>query len=56
MPALMVFAESTVTNGKALLDFKMGAFKDHKPMKIMGLQVPYNQFTCYDDFIEPVFA
>jgi hypothetical protein len=42
-----------LTNGKALLEFKKGAFKDLKPMKIIAFKIPYNKFIPYDDWIYP---
>ena len=49
MPPLAVFPEGTLTNGTALLQFKKGAFKDLKPMKIIAFKIPYNKFIATDD-------
>jgi len=53
MPPIAIFPEGTVSNGKAILEFKMGPFKDFKPLKILAFKVPYTRFSPYDDFILP---
>ena len=37
MPSLVIYPEGTATNGKQVLFFKKGPFKDFKPMKIIAV-------------------
>ena len=50
MPALAIFPEGTVSNGKVVLAFKKGSFKDLKPIKIVAFKFPYTQFTPFYDY------
>jgi lysophosphatidylcholine acyltransferase/lyso-PAF acetyltransferase len=42
---MMVFPEGTTNNGQCLMEFKKGAFIDHKPIKIQAL--------TYDSLVNP---
>lgn len=55
MPQLTVFPEGTVTNGRALLTFKKGAFKDLKPVKIYVTKFDdaHDYFIPWNDILEP---
>jgi lysophosphatidylcholine acyltransferase/lyso-PAF acetyltransferase len=54
MPPMIVFPEGSVTNNTALLTFKKGAFKDHKPVKICGVKYLGHHFTPFNDMIHPM--
>ena len=49
MPQLVIFPEGTTSNCRGLLDFKKGAFKDFKPMKIVGIKFSEDAFIPYND-------
>ena len=52
MPQLVIFPEGTSSNCLSILEFKKGAFKDFKPMKIVGIKFSEDYFIPYNDEIK----
>ena len=55
MPPLAIFPEGTVCNGKGIMQFKQGAFKDLAPIKIIAIKLSYDRFMPYADEMNPEY-
>jgi len=47
-PTMMVFAEGTTNNGEWIMEFKKGAFIDHRPIKIHALTFDSKVNPCWN--------
>jgi hypothetical protein len=49
MPPIGINPEGTTSNGRAILNFKAGAFKNFKPLKILAIKYSNDGFTAFND-------